>query len=179
MSQVSDAAVGRLAIMDGALNSLLRDLIAEAATANATDVTTGKAAQLLLRELKPDPTLLTSAVRDWLLRVIEAARQRNEIMHAVATDQCVICGKATQFEHKGKAVDRSEAAVTAVSAEFKALIDEGFGHARDISVVLNSRQIAAAKAKAAATGTIQGPKQILIGGQCTVAANVVVPVRRH
>ena len=75
----------------------------------------------------------------------------------------MICGDATQFDHRGKPVDRSAAAVTAVSADFKSLIDEGVGHARDISHTLNARARAAAVKDAADTGAVQGPKQVLIG----------------
>lgn len=163
MSRKSDAAVGRLAIMDGALNGLLRDLVTETTGADATSLTTGKAAQALLKDLKHDAALLTTDVRDWLTRVIQAAEARNKIMHAIARDQCVICGDASQFDHRGKSVDRSAAAVTAVSADFKSLIDEGVRHARDISHTLNARARTAAVKDAADTDAVQGPKQVLIG----------------
>jgi hypothetical protein len=177
MSKKSDAAVGRLAIMDGALNGLLRDLVTETVGADATSLTTGKAAQALLRDLKHDPALFTTDVRDWLSRVIQAAEARNKVMHAIAQDQCVICGDATQFDHRGKPVDRSAAAVTAVSADFKSLIDEGVRHARDISHTLNARARAAVK-DAADTDAVQGPKQVLTGRPYTAARNAALAVSR-
>jgi|SRR5437762_2395087 len=127
MSTESDAAVGRLAVMDGTLNDLLRDLVGETTGLDAAGMTTGKAAQSLLGYAKGDRTLITPEVRDWLKRVVKAAEKRNEAMHAVARDQCVLCGDATRFEHKGHQVDRSAATVDAVSARFRDLIDEGSG----------------------------------------------------
>jgi len=44
MSAESDAAVGRLAVMDGALDDLLRDLAGEITGQDAAGMTTGKAA---------------------------------------------------------------------------------------------------------------------------------------
>lgn len=149
--------------MDGTLNDLLRDLLTEITGQDAKDLTTGQAAQTLLRHSKQDRALLTRDVTDWLKRTDQAAQERNKVMHAVARDQCVLCGNATRFEHKGKPVDRSAGAVAAVSAEFRDLIDEGVRHARDISQALNERGKAAAVLEAAATGKIQTPKQVLIG----------------
>ncbi len=163
MSKKSDAAVGRLAIMDGALNELLRELVTEITGVDATGLTTGNAAQALLSDVKHDSALLTPDVKDWLKRVIQAAAERNKVMHAVAQDQCVICGDATQFDHKGNPVDRSAAAVGKVWAEFKDLLDEGVRHASDISYTLNARAKTAAVKDAADTGTVQTPKQVLIG----------------
>jgi hypothetical protein len=107
MSTESDAAIGRLAVMDGTLNDLLRDLVGEITGQDAAGMTTGQAAQVLLRHAKGDRSLITPEVRDWLKRVVKAAEKRNEAMHAVARDQCVLCGNATRFEHKGNPVDRS------------------------------------------------------------------------
>jgi hypothetical protein len=163
MSKKSDAAVGRLAVMDGSLNDLLRDLVVEITGQAAQGMTTGTAAQALLAHAKQDSMLLTPGVTEWLKRVDQAAQKRNGVMHAVARDQCVLCGNATRFEHKGKAVDRSAEAVAAVSTDFRDLIDEGVRYARDISQALNERAKAAAAREAAATGKAQSPKQILIG----------------
>jgi hypothetical protein len=101
-------------------------------------------------------------VTGWLKRAMKAAEKRNKVMHAVARDQCVLCGEATRFEHKGHLVDRSAAAVEEVSTGFRDLIDEGVRHARGISVALNERALATAMAAAAATGNLQTPKQVLI-----------------
>jgi hypothetical protein len=171
MSKRSDAAVGRLAVMDGALNELLRDLVTEITGQDAKGLTTGKAAQTLLAHVKQDPALLTPDVTNWLKRADQAAQERNKVMHAVAQDQCVLCGNATRFEHKGKPVDRSAGTVAAVSAKFRDLIDEGVRHARDISEALNERTKAAAAQQAAATGKIQSPNQILIGQTLYRCAN--------
>ena len=163
MSKKSDAAVGRLAVMDGVLNDLLRELVTETTGQDAKDLTTGKAAQALLGHAKRDSALLTPDVTDWLKRADQAAQQRNKVMHAVAQDQCVLCGDATRFEHKDKPVDRSSSTVAAASAEFRDLIDEGTRHARNISQVLNMRAQADAVQEATETGKPQSPRQVLIG----------------
>lgn len=163
MSKKSDAAAGGLAVMDGTLNDLLRDLVTEITGQDAKDSTTGKAAQTLLAHAKQDRALLTPDVTDWLKRTDQAAQERNKVMHAVAQDQCVLCGNATRFEHKGKPVDRSAGGVAVVAAEFRDLIDEGVKYARDISQALNERGKAAAAKEGADTGKIQSPKQVLIG----------------
>jgi hypothetical protein len=163
MPTESDAAVGRLAVMDGALNDLLRDLVSEVTCQDAAGMTTGKSAQLLLGHAKGGRALITPEVREWLKRVVKAAEKRNEAMHAVAGNQCVLCGAATQFEHKGHPVDRSAVAIEAVSARFRDLIDEGVRHARGISDALSERSRDAAAQDAAATGTVQTPRQVMIG----------------
>jgi hypothetical protein len=84
--------------MDAALNDLLRDLIAEITGLDAKSPATGQAAQKLLQHAKNDPALLTPDVKDWLKRVNKAAEKRNKVMHAVAQDQCVLCGNWTRFE---------------------------------------------------------------------------------
>jgi hypothetical protein len=121
MSKKSDAAVGRLAVMDGVLNNLLRELLTEV-TSQAEDLTTGRAAQALLKRAKQDSVLLTPDVTAWLNRAVGAAQERNKSMHAVAQDQCVLCGNATRCEHKNKPVDRSAEGVAAVSAVFRDLM---------------------------------------------------------
>lgn len=179
MPNKPNAAVGRLAIMDASLNGLLREFLAVAPGAKTGELTTGKAANELLHCAKSDPVLLPTEVTSWLKRVADAAQQRNEIMHAIAQDQCVLCGDATQFAHKGSPIDRSEKAVNEVVAEFKDLIDEGARHARDISDTLNGRAVADAKKEAVATGKSQHPEQILIGQtihRCTKCSSGGKPV---
>lgn len=78
---------------------------------DVSGLTTGRAAQALLAHAKSDAALLPRDVTAWLKRVYQAAIKRNTIMHAIAHDQCVICGNATRFAHKGKPVDRSAQAV--------------------------------------------------------------------
>jgi hypothetical protein len=174
MPKKSDAAVGRLAVMDAVLNDLLRDLATEIGI-TGVDIeylTTRKAANKLLEHAKLDPSLLTPEVTEWLKRIGKAAEERNQVMHAVAQDQCVLCGDATLFEHKGRHVDRSAVAVAGVSAGFRQLIDEGvIKHARNISEALNERATAAAVQEAAATGKAQFPKQVLIGQTLRRCAN--------
>ena len=101
----------------------MRDLVTEITGLDVTDLTTGKAAQELLKQAKHDPELLGPDVREWLKRADKAAQVRNKVVHAVARGQCVLCGNATLFEHKGKPVDRSAGAVALVSTEFRDLID--------------------------------------------------------
>jgi hypothetical protein len=126
-------------------------------------MTTGKAAQFLLGHAKGDHALIRPEVRDWLRRVVKAAEERNEAMHAVARDQCLLCGDATRFEHRGRPVDGAASAVEAVSARFRDLIDEGVRHACRISDALNQRALDAATREAVATRTIQIPRQVMIG----------------
>jgi hypothetical protein len=211
MSKKSDAAVGRLAVMDGALNQLLREIVTEIGVKvgdskkvaedllqvvkshpslftkemtewlegvvraggkrDVSGLTTGKAAQVLLAHAKSDAALLPHEVTAWLKRVDQAAIKRNTIMHAIAHDQCVICGNATRFAHKGKPVDRSAQAVAVAVAEFRDLVDEGVKHARVISEALNERTKAAATQEAAATSKIQSPRQVLIGQTMYRCAN--------
>jgi hypothetical protein len=182
MSTESDAAVGRLAVMDGAMNDLLRDLVGEITGQDAAGMATGKAAQVLLGYGKGDRALITQKVTDWLKRVVQAAERRNKVMHAATRDQCVLCGDATRFEHKGHPVDRSVAVVEAVSAGFRDLIDEGVRYARGISDVLNQRAVTAAATAAAATGSVQTPKQVMIGqnlyrwAACSPGGNAIMIV---
>lgn len=190
MSKKTDAAVGRLAIMDGVLNGLLRELAVETgvqdprtqAPIDPDRLTTGDAADKLLGHLKGDHDILTPDVRDWLKRVKDAAAKRNDVIHALAQDQCVLCGNATRFTNRGRSVDRSAEAVAAVSDEFRGLIDEGVRHARAISKTLNDRAIAAARREATATGQVQSPRQILIGqtlhrcGNCSPGGKGIVVV---
>jgi hypothetical protein len=94
------------------------------------------------------------ATTAWLKRADQAAPKRNTITHAVARDQCVICGNASRFTHKGKPVDRSAQAVAA----------------------------AAAAQEAVATGKIQSPRQVLIGqtlhrcANCSPGGNAITSV---
>ena len=184
MPKKSDAAVGRLAIMDAALNDLLRDLVVAIRVPGllVERLTTGQAAQALLRQARADSALFGPDVKDWLKRVNEAAEKRNKVMHAVAKDQCVICSDATRFEHKGQPVDRSVVGIMAVSTEFRDLIDGGVRHARAISETLNERARADAAQEAAATGQVQAPSRILIGqtsyrcGNCSSGGKAIVSV---
>lgn len=190
MSKKSDAAVGRLAIMDAALNHLLRELAVETGvrdprTQTPIDperLTTGDAAQKLLGHLRGDSELLTPDVRDWLKRAQNAAPKRNDVIHALAQGQCVLCGNATRFNNRGRPVDRSVEAVNAISEEFQDLVDEGVRHARTISKTLNQRAVAAARRRAATTGQVQSPRQILIGqtfhrcGNCSPGGKGIVVV---
>jgi hypothetical protein len=158
-----DAAVGRLAVIDASLCDLLRDILSEVTDQDGSQMTTGRAAQALLREAKSDSPALTPDVTDWLRRVVKAAEKRNEAIHAIARDRCVNCGNATRFEHKGRPVDRSVASVGSVTDEMKALINEGAGLADAISRTLNAQAVRSAESRAATTGIIQAPRQVLIG----------------
>src|SRR6266550_425378 len=74
MSKKSDAAVGRLAVMDAALNELLRDLVSE------TGVEVGdskKVAEDLLEVAKNHSALFTNEMTGWLEGVVKAAVKRD------------------------------------------------------------------------------------------------------
>jgi len=183
MPDVNDT-VGQLAIADATLCDLLRDILNEAGGQNSGEVTTGQAADRLLAAAKTDRLLFTPNVTDWLKRAKKAAEKRNTIIHAIARDRCVTCGRATRFEHKGATVDRSPTGVGNVVNEFTTLIHEGVNIAGGISDRLNARERAQASALAASTGTTQFPRQVLIGqnwyhcAACspTGAATVGVPL---
>jgi hypothetical protein len=159
----ADDAVGQLTIADTTLCDLLRDILQEAGGKTSGEMTTGRATDDLLALAKTDPSLLTSDVTDWLKRVKKAAEKRNKVVHAIARDRCIMCGQATQFEHRGAPVDRSPAGVGLVTSEFTALINDGVKLAALISERLNVRESAQAQALAVSTGNVQTPKQILIG----------------
>lgn len=109
---------------------------------------------------------MTSDVTAWLKRVKKAAEKRNKVVHAIARDRCIMCGQATQFEHRGVPIDRSPAGVGLVTSEFTALINDGVKFAALISERLNVRESAQAQALAVSTGSVQTAKQILIGQNC-------------
>jgi hypothetical protein len=159
----TNAAVGELAVADATLTDLLRDLLHEIAGQDPGWVTTGQAADRLLRLAKSDPLLVTSQDADWLRRVKKASERRNSIIHAVASDRCASCGQATQFEHHGAPVDRSLAAIALLVDDFGSLISEGINTAYMISQRINAREVAKAKELVTATGRPQTPRQILIG----------------
>jgi hypothetical protein len=163
VSNSADDAVGQLTIADATLCDLLRDIFQEARGRNRGEMTTGTAADRLLALAKTDSSLLTPDVTDWLKRVKKAAEKRNKLVHAIARDRCVMCGRATRFEHRGVPVDRSPGGVGQVTSEFTALINEGVQVAALISARLNAREVAQAQTLAVSTGNVQAPKQILIG----------------
>jgi hypothetical protein len=181
----SDDAIGQLTIADTTLSYLLgdilqevRDFLQEAGGRNPGEMTTGKAADCLLTRARREPSLLTPDVTDWLKRAKKAAEKRNAVIHAIARDRCVMCGQATQFEHRGSPVDRSPAAVRLVTSEFTVLIDEGVKLAALISHRLNARAQASAQDLALSTGNAQFPKQVLIGQDwhhCATCSQTGVP----
>lgn len=85
----------------------LEGVVRAAGKRDVSGLTTGRAAQALLAHAKRDAALVSHDVTAWLKRADQAAPKRNTITHAVARDQCVICGNASRFTHKGKPVDRS------------------------------------------------------------------------
>ena len=180
----ADDAVGRLTIADATLCDLLRDVRQEVEGQKFGDMTTGQATDRILALAKIDPSLFTSDVTDWLKRIKKAAEKRNNIVHALARDRCVMCGQATQFEHRGKLVDRSPLTVEKVVGEFTKLIGEGVKIAALISSRLNARVFVQAQASAKSKGKVQTPRQVLIGqnwhncAQCssTGVATTVIPL---
>jgi hypothetical protein len=177
MHNNADDVVGQLTIADATLCYLLLDILREAEDRNPGEMTTGQVSRKLLDLAKRDPTLLTSDITDWLERVKRATVKRNEVVHAVARDRCVMCGQATQFEHRGSPVDRSPAGVRLVTSEFTTLINEGVKLAALISDRINAREVAKAQDLARSTGNAQSPKQILIGQswhRCTTCSQTGV-----
>jgi hypothetical protein len=78
-------------------------------------------------------------------------------------------GVLTEHDHRSfssraaKRLPMADGDSEAVSTAFRDLIDEGVRHARALSDALNARALTTAALAATATGTVQTPKQVMIG----------------
>jgi hypothetical protein len=170
--------VGELTLTDASLGALVEDMRSAmhdyggAGDSQYKD-TTGQLADEMLRLGKAYPVLQFGQMRQWLIRVKEAAEARNAVVHAIGRDRCVQCGRSTHFDHRGKQIDRSETRVRELVSGMETLIIEGVQLAHDLSARLNERLVAEAKAVAGETGQPRFPTQIKIAGiahQCSTCS---------
>lgn len=143
--------VGHLTLADTALSELLIDILRMldyghlSAPPQPSDpgLTTKQAVGEVRKVRERTPRLLPDDVEEWLTGVAAAADERNEMLHAVALNRCVTCGTATMFQHprSGKLVDRSEAAVQALTQRMLDLGDRGREIADATAKLVNDRII--------------------------------------
>ncbi|WP_344109768.1 hypothetical protein [Kribbella alba] len=97
--------LGHLALADAMLGALLIDMLTILAHARYPDqpgsvdlvATTKQAARELQKVLEADPALFGETAGPWLADVVAATDARNELLHAVALNQCDVCGAASRF----------------------------------------------------------------------------------
>lgn len=170
--------IGELVLGDASLSALLAEMRRAVFQHGPVDKesakrTTGELAKDLKGEVNRNPAISCVGFGPWLMRVVTAAEQRNEIVHAVGQDRCVGCGDSSVFVHKHKLVDRSEPRIRQLITEFQVLIDEGVELAAKLSDKLNELLLAEARERAAATGEPQFPAQIRIAAdlyRCTACS---------
>jgi hypothetical protein len=109
-----------------------------------------------------DPGLFGDTAGSWLADIVAATDVRNELLHAVALNQCDVCGAASRFVHprSGNEVNRSDEAVRELTAQLWSLREEGKSVAVRIGELVNARIVAYAKRVANTTGEIQNPPQV-------------------
>jgi hypothetical protein len=162
--------IGHLALADAMLGALLIDMLRMLAHADypepvasvATGSTTGHAAGEIERRYGSHPLLLPPGMRDWLADVRQTTELRNQVIHAVALNQCADCGRATHFAHprSGQHVDRSERAVRELTLRTLALHRQGVEFAERTADRVNAHIEKKAHDDAEATGEIQTPPQV-------------------
>jgi hypothetical protein len=162
--------IGHLTLADSALCELLIDILRMldyghlTAHPRAPDpgLTTRQAAKQALKFGEKYPRLIPTPVRDWLDEVVDATDERNELVHAVALNRCVECGSATLFQHPrtGRTVDRSDAAVKALTERLLNLREEGDEIAAEIAKIVNHNIILGAMLLADDTGETIVPETV-------------------
>lgn len=162
--------IGHLTLADSALSELLIDILRMLDYGHLTampktpdpGLTTKQAAKEALRFGEKYPRLVPADVEDWLHAVITATDERNELVHAVALNRCVDCGKATLFQHPrtGKTVDRSDAAVHELTETLLSLRETGDEVAAQIAKNVNSNIILGAMLLADDTGETIVPETV-------------------
>lgn len=160
--------IGDLVLVEVAIGELIGDMLTELYRLKGDDRplpdTTGQRAKRLLGALKdgerypglPD----VDGLRAWAIHVVEAAEDRNRIVHALALDRCVRCGDATRFGHNGKPVDRSDAAALQLTNHIRGLLTQGLAVGMGVSGWINAAYLAMAK-EFPAEGN---PPQVAVGG---------------
>lgn len=163
--------VGHLTLADSSLGELLIDMLRMldyghlSAPPKAPDpgLTTGQAVRAVQGEHKRHPRLCPEGLESWLRDVVDVTARRNEVMHAVARNRCVRCGTATAFHHprSGHAVDRSAAAVQALTREVLQLIERGRALAGEVADLVNRSIILGAMLIADDTGESVFPETVI------------------
>jgi hypothetical protein len=200
MAKVGDwvGDLGHLMLADTALSELLIDMLRMLDYGHLSSIpkppdyglTTKQAAKQILRFQDKYPRLVPDHAGEWLLEVIKAADERNELTHAVALNRCISCGTATLFRHPrtGKCIDRSEEAVQALTERLLDLREAGDEIAVRIAEVVNKSILLGAMVLADNTGETIVPETVhphIVNhtcGDCTgdgrATASVVLQVGR-
>lgn len=162
--------VGHLTLADSALSEVLIDMLRmldyghlSAMPKNADPgLTTRQAARGVRRFQEKYPRLFPDDADDWLSEVLDVAEERNELLHAVARNRCIMCGTATLFEHPrtGKLIDRSEVAVRALTERCLDLRERGGEIAAQIAIHVNKQIILGAMLLADDTGETIVPETV-------------------
>ena len=176
-------AVGKLTLADAMLGEVVTDLLRILAQANwpgtPATVRYGQTTRNVTTELEEylnaENAVFPRWAWAWVNQVLAAVDLRDQIVHAIALDQCMTCSAATTFSHprSGSAVDRSPEAVAALTVEFERLRARGLELALEVSNAVNGRIVRIAKLRADETGEIQNPPQVyphLVEHQCSKCA---------
>lgn len=150
--------LGHLMLADTALSELLIDMLRMLDYGRLSSMrkppdpglTTKQAAKEVLKFQEKYPRLIPGHADGWLLEVLAAADERNELTHAVALNRCSRCGTATVFQHPrtGRRIDRSDAAVQALTERFLDLREAGDEIAAQVADLVNNHIILGAMLQA-------------------------------
>lgn len=167
--QTSSDAIGQLTLSDAMLGEQVIDVLEVVSIGNYPGdpwkvphgMPTGAATKHLQKRLKADPALFPLTTQAWSDAVLVATETRNQIVHAVALDECSNCGEATIYNHprSNESVDRSATAVRALNDELNRLRGDGKVIAAEVATLVNDAVFRVARAEADRTGEIQTPPQ--------------------
>ncbi|MFI7025748.1 hypothetical protein ACIBMZ_23835 [Micromonospora sp. NPDC049900] len=172
MAKVGDwvGDLGHLMLADTALSELLIDMLRMLDYGHLSSMpkppdsglTTKQAAKQALKFQEKYPHLLPDRASEWLLEVLTAADERNELTHAVALNRCNRCGTATLFQHPrtGKYIDRSNEAVQALTVRLLDLREAGDEIAVQIAKLVNKYILLGAMLLADDTGETVVPETV-------------------
>jgi hypothetical protein len=171
MAKVGDwvGDLGHLMLADTALSELLIDMLRMLDYGHLTSMpkpdsglTTKQAAKEVFKFQEKYPRLVPDHAGEWLLEVLTAADERNELTHAVALNRCMRCGTATLFQHPrtGKYIDRSDEAVQALTERLLDLREAGDEIAAQIAKLVNDNIILGAMLLADDTGETIVPETV-------------------
>jgi hypothetical protein len=162
--------LGHLMLADTALSELLIDMLRMLDYGHLSSMpkspdpglTTKQAAKEVLRFQEKYPRLVPDRAGEWLLEVLVAADERNELTHAVALNRCIRCGTATLFRHPrtGNYIDRSDEAVQALTERLLNLCEAGDEIAAQIAELVNNNIILGAMLLADDTGETVVPQTV-------------------
>ncbi|MEU7971282.1 hypothetical protein AB0B48_04500 [Micromonospora sp. NPDC049089] len=162
--------LGHLMLADTALSELLIDMLRMLDYGHLSSMpkppdsglTTKQAAKQVLKFQERYPRLVPDRAGEWLLEVLTAADERNELTHAVALNRCISCGTATLFQHPrtGRYIDRSDEAVQALTERLLDLREAGDEIAAQIAKLVNDNIILGAMLLADDTGETIVPETV-------------------